>query len=1739
MPRQIFDIEQYELRNTLPQVYTESQKTTLNRVVSRVNGQLDWTAQLLGFNGSRYWGRPTQSDDGSYNFVGLPQTVNEKRALQTGAFGVYNKDKPYESWPAPFNRSAVRASADASFSVEDRDGHVTLWPFSQDRNFTYQKSPYLVVGGAYTFDQLVDVNVFGVDPDTVQVIQDIDQRITQIRVLSSEVQFISVFIEGSDAKPFTFTVREWEDVSDWNEGTVVDGFLGAWGSKGNQLSLHFAFDALDLHGFNEVDALSLDKVTGTLTIHQLLGLIGLKPGPLSALVSAPYTFEVEGCEVEGPYQPSVEFAPTTDIITTQDFFQILTEDGRTIGSDDGVCATQEALFMLTDGNEDEAGEIEFDNGFFPDEALTGCFTDNGTFELPGSVTGELNNGEYELAGDFPVQANGIYDINPLSICEDDPNTTPTGTLSNGEYPGDYYPNPGGTVDNNGGYDISIEQLMTEDLKLLSANNESFDFSGCYKIPDEEYGVCDTCDYTLTLRQTYDDTPNDLAIDPGPESSIPIGLNGFMREFPIDCGIDNGQIGDVQITNFYLDRAETVQWEDIVPVNSFTVGTRDNGTFTITEQGGFFEFLARDRFVAIPPPSNETNGELIDDGSYGDFNPNALTRYDLDLASQGLFNGYNDLGLLGTQTLCYTDGGLFEDPLWFVTGALNDGVYDGVVVPGGIEDNGEFDQAPESICPPPEPPFGQSYDWGVVYQVPFNGVVDQQLADYVIYDGIYDQDPALNCDAPQAPEVDINYFDLVTDVFGEAGPILVSDSGVDNEILLIASGDDEDDYDGFTIAFDGLELAELAFDYEAKTPLAMAEFPTVEWVVDLQLNNGTYWPTNDEGAWMGADDGDFDDRLEFVRTGTIASVFDSELEVLGARFVEGLLTFDDGEFDELVEPNCDFEGGSPCALVDGGVFVKGLDATLPDTNCFEECGKIDSGEYTFYGFVPPAFPVVDGQGSRTIPDSCTLYNNGDYDRVPRRSVDGQDFYDCTTYDNSVYPFTGVYTCNLEDTDFDGAESGVYVDQGEYQETSFPSSCAPCGFDPGDGFDCYLDNGEIEGSLPTGEADEGFYDNAFEICEPCIAEVEPVVACPVPPVRIRLDRVIYASPSWKFNPSVMNSKTPLRVWKNHVLEVVDDTSAEINHDTIDSFLESKHYHNGLVADFNTGSEPEDSYRYFVRLPAEYSRNGRNWNKATNVAGSYGYFSSVIPLADTSVRPNQLLPYLYDDVYCQCTADLPDYAVFYQEDYLVSTIKEARINAEAGFEESKITFEDGEESFPFAPGLVVDYDAYAEREVKNVQGDWAGTYYKWQRRGPLTGYLITDVADHVLREVEYSEEPTGDASLVKTPNTEFPDDTDVANFSNYTVCYAYFTADLSGADEPVFDPTVKYSWRECNIPHCVDDTPTFQTDITGLDILTEDGFNLGIGGPPSYADDAVESNTAYLLNRCEKFERVEKTVVQYEEKFTGASPFKREQKTPVLPAPTITIDSIGTNDEITSAVTITGTVTNAGVVELSFGSTRTATITGDTWSYVMTQSDFNEFLALAQGDPATLTIAARAYAVDDDREAIARRKITVKQAAAQADYFVITYGFTDGADLDTRSGFFDPAIPGYVGWGQGNTVAQLTWGGDNTGIGVESVLFDRKAFSAAYPDRKSVSLDLRAMWYGAVGVDPVTITITSYKGGQMIKNGYTWANPTAEETYTNFTSTSKVINLFSRAGSNIGERVAIVDIDYSAGTVNYRQS
>jgi hypothetical protein len=112
--------------------------------------------------------------------------------------------------------------------------------------------------------------------------------------------------------------------------------------------------------------------------------------------------------------------------------------------------------------------------------------------------------------------------------------------------------------------------------------------------------------------------------------------------------------------------------------------------------------------------------------------------------------------------------------------------------------------------------------------------------------------------------------------------------------------------------------------------------------------------------------------------------------------------------------------------------------------------------------------------------------------------------------------------------------------------------------------------------------------------------------------------------------------------------------------------------------------------------------------------------------------------------------------------------------------------------------------------------------------------------------------------------------------------------------------------------------------------------------------------------------------------------------------------------------------------------------------------------------------------------------------ADYIILTYSFTDGTDLDTRSRISFPDIgqnevTDYLGY-----CAQSSWpttetpiisfGGDNTGNGYESIFVNLIEFKNQYPLATTISVETNGTWYGEQGFNPVIMQVMLYKGGEV---------------------------------------------------------
>lgn len=159
--------------------------------------------------------------------------------------------------------------------------------------------------------------------------------------------------------------------------------------------------------------------------------------------------------------------------------------------------------------------------------------------------------------------------------------------------------------------------------------------------------------------------------------------------------------------------------------------------------------------------------------------------------------------------------------------------------------------------------------------------------------------------------------------------------------------------------------------------------------------------------------------------------------------------------------------------------------------------------------------------------------------------------------------------------------------------------------------------------------------------------------------------------------------------------------------------------------------------------------------------------------------------------------------------------------------------------------------------------------------------------------------------------------------------------------------------------------------------------------------------------------------------------------------------------------------------------------------------------------------------------------------ADYIMLTYEFTTGLDLDTRSRIVTPNVgqttqAAYLGWSRLSQYPTTgtpyeIWSGDNTGTGYESVLFNVDLFKNTYPLENILVIDARCFWYNTVGTTPVNVAATLWKGGLPNKNGFLWENPTATDTF-QISSVGKMITLQTTDANSSGERVATLTYNLS---------
>ncbi len=278
------------------------------------------------------------------------------------------------------------------------------------------------------------------------------------------------------------------------------------------------------------------------------------------------------------------------------------------------------------------------------------------------------------------------------------------------------------------------------------------------------------------------------------------------------------------------------------------------------------------------------------------------------------------------------------------------------------------------------------------------------------------------------------------------------------------------------------------------------------------------------------------------------------------------------------------------------------------------------------------------------------------------------------------------------------------------------------------------------------------------------------------RYDITDMVFSGVKYNMTPSALDCTTPLRIWKSDPLFSVDDYS----------YISGERYINPLVADNNSGPGDNNWERYFIRLPPTYTREGSEWQKVNLICQDFGLWGSPLSPEDMTCPPQESKPLVYEEVVLsQVDPSSPVY--IYSEPYLYSNVAYGLGSVE-DYENAAVIPGFDIPGDGYYEATLTTYDplhhrhALVDSNLKKTFGDWVGLYVRASACSSLSGFLVNDLK---TKEVEEIAAPLWDASIYKLPPTCVLDSSSSkVDANHYKVGYAFFTADLSAAEEGVFD-------------------------------------------------------------------------------------------------------------------------------------------------------------------------------------------------------------------------------------------------------------------------------------------------------------------------------------------------------------------
>ena len=267
---------------------------------------------------------------------------------------------------------------------------------------------------------------------------------------------------------------------------------------------------------------------------------------------------------------------------------------------------------------------------------------------------------------------------------------------------------------------------------------------------------------------------------------------------------------------------------------------------------------------------------------------------------------------------------------------------------------------------------------------------------------------------------------------------------------------------------------------------------------------------------------------------------------------------------------------------------------------------------------------------------------------------------------------------------------------------------------------------------------------------------------------------------------------------------------------------------------------------------------------------------------------------------------------------------------------------------------------------------------------------------------------------------------------------------------------------------------------------------------------------------------------------------------PTPTSTSTPTPTATVVPCNLTISSTQTTAPTNQAGTNGTSVITFTTTNGPSTYTLNGVAQGACISPFTISNLSSSVQyTVVITDSNGCTAQSVFTLGQTTFtfNADYIMVTYEFTDGQDLDTRTRIVTPDVGQdtqneYIGyacqsrWPLTGT-QYLTWSGDNTAQGFESVLVNLSQFSIQNPSITQILMDMRGFWYFTVGTQPVKVAATLWKGGTPVKVGFIWTNSTATSTY-NIDSVGKQVTSQGAPNKPLssGERIATLSYNLVTG-------